>query len=477
MMWNRFSLILLGVSSVGAIAQEVPAPQDGDRAVQKSEAKSQSKAEAKKQAIQKLEEKKKEMLELRQKSAQIMARMAEAAKDGTLVNTKEGVDLLQELVNQMREVNERLMKLEEEVEDIRGWIEGQKEVLPIMTNDILNLKRHRPSMYMQFQWRTQTQPATQQSGFRNRRIRLGGQLVIDTKTSLRYSFDLGTGTNQTAVQLRNAYLVYDVIPSDTQIGFQLRGGQQPLLLGYEIERSSADREFPERARYNQLFFGGERSTGLTALYGINENVSVHAGIMNSLTYDDPEQRGFGNDSTGRKLGFTGGVRYHSETFDIGLSAFRGTRPAFAVAKGPAATDAANVVAPAVARRAYYLDMTYLPPFLNGLFLRGEYMFGRDRNNLGQTTSASRNSAASFGQVDIRGWHAVLGYNVNTRNQISFKLEQTDPNTAGTNTVIWALGLGYQYWIGPTSKLGLFVEEFREPGRKYKVWTIRSTFRF
>ena len=444
---------------------------------QKAEAPKEQKAEKKADALKKLDEKRKELSELREQSVQIMARMADAAKDGTLLKTQEGTDLLQELVNQMKEVNQRLQKVEEEIEDIKGWIEGQNEAQPIITQDIFDLKRNRGSMYMQLQYRTQTKPATQQSGFRNRRIRIGGVMTVDSKTSMRYSFDLGTGANQTAAQLRDAYLIYDVIPSDTQVGLQFRGGQQPLLLGYELERSSGDREFPERARYNQLFFDGERSTGVTGLYGLNEKTFVHAGIMNSLTYNDPEQRTFGNDSTQRNLGYAAGARYHTEQFDFGVSAFTGVRPRYAVPQGTGTGSPANVTAGAIKRKAFYVDMTLVPAALKGFFVRAEYMQGTDRDNLGQSTSSSRATAASYGRVNTKGWHTVLGYNLNTRNQVSFKLEETDPNTGIKNNVIKGIGLGYQYWIGPTSKIGFFVEEFREPGRKFKVWTIRSTFRF
>lgn len=472
---NTLFILALAVACTPAIAQEQAGGPQKTGSAESSPKKVYSDAKLKEAQV-KLAAKSAEMSDLRKQSVEIMSKMADVAKDGTLVNTKAGTDLLQELVEQMKQVNERLVKLEEEIEEIKGWIEGQNEALPIMTNDILDLKRLKNGSYMMMQFRTQTKDNTSTSGFRNRRIRLGQTLVVDPKTSFKVSFDLGTGANQTAAQLRDAFLIYDSIPSDQQVGLQFAGGQQPLKLGYELERSSSEREFPERALYNQRHFDGERSTGVNMAYGLNPNVSTNFGVFNSLTYNDPEQRAFGNDSTGRKLAVVAGVRYHADTFEVGLHGMEGYRPVFRVAQGTGGPN--NVDAPSIRRRFINLDATWLPKFLTGLTLRGEFFYGSDRNNLGASTNGtSRNSAAAFRGVYVKGFQAQAGYALDNRNQINVRYEWYDPDVNTTKNGIQGVGVGYQYALTAQTKFGLYVESFKEPTRRYNVITARTTFKF
>ena len=159
------------------------------------------------------------------------------------------------ILKRLEEIEQKLSQMQSEIADIQGWIEGQTESLMVMANDITEVKRFRASNYVQFQYRDTNEPGSSlNDAFMMRRIRVSQTNTVDPRTSIRLSFDVATGTDTLQAQLRDAQLIYDIEPSDVKVGVQLLLGQQTLPLGYELERSSAEREFPERTYYNRVMF-------------------------------------------------------------------------------------------------------------------------------------------------------------------------------------------------------------------------------
>jgi hypothetical protein len=471
LMKKSLTLILAGLAVLPVLAFA----QDAKPAT--AQEKTAPKIETKAQAADLLKVKADKMTELRDESQKVLSKMSEIKIDGS----QESARALQEMADALKTINEQLKTLQEEIEDIKGWIEGQNEALPILSQDVTDLKKNRFATYMQFQYRmtnqspTATDKTRTQSSFNFRRIRVGSTQTIDPKTSVRFSFDLATGTQQNAAQLRDGWLVYTISPAEETAGVVLRGGQFPLALGYELARSSGDRELPERSAYNVALFNGERSQGLDLTYGLNPNWTASAAVVNSLTYGDPEQSAKSPSTNGRRPAYVGALRYHDEKLDYGVSMYRGSRPIHDTGHKATSTSPAtspNVIAPEIRREFLYLDASYIGLFVPQLVLRGEYMTGKDRRNLG-----SYRVGNSYEQVSVKGWQAQATYNLSNRNQFNFRIDEYDPNTAIKNNVTKTYAAGYSYFLNPNSKIGLTLEEVRTNSDRYRIVTMRTQFRF
>ena len=464
-------LVVAAVPSIG-FGQEAPAQSTDKKAeasvpVQKQKLTKAQKAELAK----KLEAKNAEMTELREKAVVVTKNIGALASSGKLPTSDDAIKLMQDMVKQMAEISEQLKKVHDDVEGIKGWIEGQNEALPIMTNDIFDLKKNKDASYLQFQYRDTDQKGGATDGFNLRRVRIGSTQTIDPKTSLKWSFDMATGTNQTNAQLRDAFLIYDIVPSIDKVGVQLTGGQQPIPLGFELERSSSEREFPERANYNTRMFNGERSRGVNLKYGLSENTFVHLGGWDALSFNDPEQSALAPAPESR-LGMSAGVRHYGKNYDFGLSGFRAQRPEIITGTGGGAVTHARVD-----RQFVYVDGTYVGFLLPELYIRGEAMIGKDRVPVTGTPATPR------GRTDMTGYQLQLGYNINKTNQFHVRMEGFDPDTASTKNFIRGYGAAYTHYLNPNARITASHEVFEDQSRgslsqlRYGVTTFRVQFRF
>lgn len=366
------------------------------------------------------------------------------------------------ILQKLEEIERRLADMQRDIEDIQGWIEGQTESLAVMANDIVDIKRFRAGNYVQFQYRDTNEPGGAPDAFALRRVRVSQTNTIDPRTAIKLSFDVATGTDTLQAQLRDAQLVYDIEPSDVKVGVQMLLGQQPLPLGYELERSSSEREFPERTFANRTIFNGERSRGVYVRYGTGSNSLVHLGIWDALTYNDPEQRGRAP-GVGNKLAVTGGFRVYTSTYDFGISGFVGKRPAF---------TSGSQTSPEVDRRFIFADGSIVGLLNPNMFLRGEAMIGKDRV---PSTSASPTRTAT----DMLAWHVVLGYNLSSRNQLALRYESFDPDRNSNGNAVHGYGVAYIYYINPGARATASYEVLFDPTKtpnRYHTTTLRLQFR-
>lgn len=427
-------------------------------------------AEQKRELAKRLEGKAAEMEGLKDRAGAVTKRLADLAASGKLPTSDEAIKLMQQMVQEMAQIRESLAKIQGEVDGIKSWIGGQEQTSTTLAKDVQTLKKTKPSAYVQFQYRDTNQEGGSTDAFSLRRVRVGATHVVDPKASFKWSFDLATGTNQTSGQLRDAILTYDVEPNRRERpGFQILAGQQPLPLGYELARSSSEREFPERALYNQRMFGGERSRGVQLRYGIGKDTWAHLGGWNALGVNDPEQSSLGP-GPGNRLGVSAGVRYSGRNMEAGISHFSAERSSFATGSG-----SATVTHPTTDRKFTYLDANVRNVLVPGLSLRGEAMFGEDRVPVTGTPGTPRAGA------DMSGYQLQLGYDINRRNQINVRYEQFDPNVDISGNAVVGYGVAYVHQLSPGTKLTAAHEVFDDAARtsqqRYHVTTIRVQFKF
>lgn len=416
-----------------------------------------------------------EVKKLRERATTVTSKIGELASSGKLNTSDETVAALKELVQELATINEQLKKMQDEIEEIKGWIEGQNENLPIIAQDISDLKKFKNGSYMQVQFNdAQNNAGTPRpnDGFNMRRTRFSHTGTIDARTSYKMAVDFSSGSQRLGAELKDAQIIYDIEPSGDKVGTQLLAGQQNIPLGYELERSSTEREFPERTAYNRIMLAGERGRGVYVRHGINENLVVHAGTWNSLTYNDPQQteaNTFRNLS-GTRLAYSAGLKYSTPTYEFGVSGFWGYRNGITFTP----TGGTPVTTPSGDRRFMYLDAAWI---INPQWtLRGEVMLGHDRVPTFSGSGASRRTNMRFGAV--RGNHLQVSYMPNYRNTISARIEFFDPNT-GVNDNQQAWGLAWSYMFNPGMRLTFAHEVFKEQGIDVKnnQTTIRLQVRF
>ena len=398
---------------------------------------------------------------LKQRAATVTKKIGELAAVGKLPESKEGIDALGELVQELRATNEALTKVQQDVEALRAFIDGQKRTNESVQKDVSELKKIKPSFYTQFQW-TDTQSETGSSirgdGFNVRRSRFGLTYSPLPETSAKISVDFSTGSNRLAAELKDL-IITQKLGSETSALV----GQQSIPLGYEIERSSSVREMPERSLYNRRLFAGERDRGVQIRHQVGNGLIAHAGIWSGLTVNDPQQSGFQDQDM--EIGFTAGIRNDQAKYGYGISAFFGNRPGF--------TTTGGTVIPESDRFLVYLDGMYM--ISDQLTARGEVMFGKDRDPLGGTSP-------TFGdETNVLGYHAQLSYFADPKNQFTIKYENYDPDTGddvSTNRAISQLGLAYTYHFNKALKLTFSWEHPDEQGTEQKndIITVRTQFK-
>ena len=84
----------------------------------------------------------------------------------------------------------------------------------------------------------------------------GGKKMMEMASASLTRVTLELGGNDAAVILKDAILDYDMTP-DFGFGSKVSFGQMPIPIGFDLEKSDADRELPERATYNRTLFNAE----------------------------------------------------------------------------------------------------------------------------------------------------------------------------------------------------------------------------
>ncbi|MDQ2986103.1 MAG: porin [Armatimonadota bacterium] len=402
-----------------------------------------------------------EIQALKDRASSVTKKIGELAAAGNLPTNREGIDTLKALVDELKATNEVLEKVQQDVEAMRKFMQDQQKTNDGMKKDLGELKKIKASFYTQFQWTdTQSEPGAsiRGDGFNIRRSRVGLTYSPTESTSAKISFDMSTGGNRVAAELKDLIITHMLSQATSALA-----GQMTIPLGYELERSSSNREMPERSLYNRRLFAGERDRGVQLRHKLSGGWVAHAGIWSGLTLSDPQQSGFQDQDM--KVGVTVGARTDMPNYGYGISAFFGSRPSF--------TSGGGGVIPESDRTLVYLDGMYA--VTKALTARGEVMFGKDRDPLGGATPTFAD------ETNVLGYHVQLSYFASPTSQLTFKYENYDPDVddeVSTNRAISQIGLAYTYHFNKALKVTLSWEHPDEQGTEQKndIITIRTQFK-
>jgi polyhydroxyalkanoate synthesis regulator phasin len=399
---------------------------------------------------------------LETRAREVSERLGALAKSGTLPTDEKALELLQQLVDELKEIRQHLKANEERIDALRADLEARTKPVSRLQADVQGLQRTRIGGYVQFQFADNDEPGRAVEGFSARRVRLSLSHAADPRTSLRMSYELATGTAQNEARLRDASISYRAVDGPG-VGLTATAGQFSLPLGYEIARSSAEREFPERSIYVRRMFRGDRSRGVLARHALGPTSQAFLGTFNALTTEDPEHAGRLPSPQGR-LAAIGGVRHAGRDFEAGLSGMLGSRPSF---------TAGDATSPEVERRYLFADASYSGIHGGRGYVRGEAMLGNDRV---PGSSASAEAVAT----ELSGWHAQAGYRMDPRNSLHLRYEQFDPNRNSAGNTVEMHGLSYLHDFGPQTRLMIaheWVDDALRSPNRYSIWTLRVQLRF
>ena len=418
----------------------------------------------KKQVAEKVTEKQKEIKELSDRAAVVQTKMSAILASGDPTQSKEALDALRQMVEELTGINKRLGELASDIQEIKGLLKTENDSIPAMKSDISTLKNFKPSIYIQFQYRDANNTDAGgnfagQRGFQVRRAQAGFNYKIDAKNSVKFLMDASQGSDQRSFELKDAALIRELSPAGKNPASLFTAGQFATPLGYELLRSSSEREFPEYFTANRRYFGGARTRGAYASFGVGQGASVYGGLISPLTVSDAEQTG---KPTVNEVGGIVGARHTTKKTDFGVGYFAGRRPM--VGTDPTKSVSAD-------RRFFYLDGSLID-FIPGMTARFEVISGHDR--LPSATAKLDDG------TPLTAYQLLLSYRLNPSNLLFTRYGMTDPDTSSDGNAISEFGFGWRYYLAPTAFVTLSWEQFNDPALfndRYHVTTLRYTFKF
>ncbi len=382
--------------------------------------------------------------------------------------------------------------IHEQVEEVKGAVEGLQETSTEVKNILDVLRRIKVSGYLQAQHRSTdilnqpysigqfsggAFPGNVKNQFQLRRGRLKVN-YDNVLTQAVFQLDIVP----TGVIVKDAYLSF-VEPWLQSVGVQAGIFDRPF--GYEVSLSSGNRESPERSRLFQTLFPGERDLGAKLFFapqlGALTFLRADLGVFNGTGGTANEFDNF-KDVIGR-VGAQFPLDDISAEIDLGVSGYFGkvrnnTKDLFV--NGESANGAKGFirisdtlnVGEGVARRYWGTDVqVYLDvPSVGGLIVRGEYIFGKQPGTSSTTVSPATQPATALYKRSIAGWYVNLVQNVGDENQVILKYDVYDPNTNVTASDFTTLsnltvadikystiGLGFIHHWDATVKFVLYYE--------------------
>lgn len=280
-----------------------------------------------------------------------------------------------------------------------------------------------------------TFPANTKNLFQVRR----GRIKVNYDNNLT-QFVIQIDAIQTGFTTKDAYLSI-VEPWTKSVGLQMGIFNRPF--GYEIEYSSSNRESPERSRFTQTLFPGERELGAKLFYApqmgpltmFRADVGLFNGsgptaneydnfkeVIGHLVYQLPFEQANAELDMGVS-GYFGAVRNNTKFLYKA-----GDLPSGA--KGFIADSTASNLNDGVGRTYVGFDAQfyYDVPSVGGAILRGEYVFGKQPGTSSTSVSASAQPATPIYQREFAGWYVYYIQNIGSKEQIVVKYDVFDPNT-------------------------------------------------
>lgn len=334
--------------------------------------------------------------------------------------------------------------------------------------------------------------------------------VRRARLSLKNGFDRGRFAlsldgGQNAVTVKDAYFDLFLAKSRGQRqGLTLRSGQFLRPFGFEIERASAEREFPERPAAWGVLFPGNRDQGFDLSIGAAPSLLLNVAIVNGggtsssgLSFRDADDR---KDWIAR-------VRYasFSPRIDLAASIYRGRQTIAGAAAIPAQTgfvdangdgvrnqcEATVVVSPGksatppidAARNRWSLAINVFDLF--GGTARAELLGARD-------LTGEANAGSAQAEAPVRAWHASYVHPIGKAYGLGVRYDSFDPDTSdairrggdGERTTLGAVAL---FDLEEQVRLSLTVERpwataydgaaGRAKKTRHDLWTFQAQYRF
>jgi len=325
----------------------------------------------------------------------------------------------------------------QQLEDVRGRLEGMNEQLQTLQSDTDKLKKFKFSGYLQARWETAENkndsvritgtplaftPANSER-FYIRRGRL--KLTYDSSPLSQAVVYFDGGTDRT-IRLLEAYVTL-LDPWTPLHQHALTMGQMNVAFGYEIERSSSVRELPERSRAENVLFAGERDRGVKIVSQWTPQFETVVGVLNGGGVNQPD---FPNTDPTRQKDILARARFSQGTVDGAVSYYDG-RNVTPLTGPDVLTDKTRLGLDA--------QVYYALPVLGGGSLKGEYYRGKEINPDSVRTMTTSSSASprlllsgadpTHFATNFLGWYAMWVQSLGERLQLAARYDVYDPNDA------------------------------------------------
>ena len=308
--------------------------------------------------------------------------------------------------------------------------------------------------------------------------------------------------------------IYLVVRDPWTQTLSLTGGVFNRPFGYEIAYSSSARESPERARFTQTLFPGERDLGwMLTIQGPKTS------SWNFLKIQGGFFAGNGiNPETDKKKDFIGQISISKSALDerikygIGASYYNGgvyqpTAALYNMSNGVYVKDASAVEIGKFAKRQYFgLDAQFTVQSALGITtLRGEYLTGKQPSTAGSPNSFQVLPTTDLYMRDVKGAYVYFIQGIaGTKHQFVVKYDMFDPNTKVSGNEIGAgaltdvkttagdlkyttIGIGWIYAYDSTLKLMAYYDMVKNETStnlkgysqdlKDNVFTLRLQYKF
>ena len=383
-----------------------------------------------------------------------------------------------------------------QLEDLRGKLDGMTEQVQTLQTDTDKLKKFKFSGYVQARYETAENSSDS--------VRVAGSPAVLTPASvdrfyirrgrLKMTYDSSPlsqavvyfdGGQDRTFRLLEAYITL-LDPWTVLHSHALTVGQMNVPFGYEIERSSSVREFPERSRAENVLFSGERDRGIKLVSQWTPKLETVIGVFNGGGINQPD---FPNSDPTRAKDLVARARWSQGIFDAAVSYFLGknttplTGPDIETDKTRLGLDG-----------QFYYEL----PQLGGGSLRGEFYGGKNANAdsvkalVAAATSANPVTLLKAGAnpehlaTDFTGWYAMWVQNLGEKFQMALRFDAFDPNTDLDHDQFERTSLGLHYFYDGFTRLTVSYDipktdrslgggQFDDP--KDNLWTLQLQHKF
>jgi hypothetical protein len=354
----------------------------------------------------------------------------------------------------------------ERVTALQGQVDGMAEQVQTLQGDMDKLKKLKLSGYVQVRWETAenksdsvqvTGPGPTITPANNERfyIRRGRFKATYDSSPLSQEvlyFDGSSSGSSINVRLLEAYVtLFD--PWTVLHRHAVTIGQISVPFGYEIERSSSERELPERSRAETVLFPGERDRGVKLVSQWTPQVETVVGIFNG---DGINSVDYPTADPSSDKDFIARVRGSLGWADAAVSWYGG-RATTALTGPDVETD----------KTRFGLDAQtfYEMPTLGGGSFRGELYRGTDVNAdsvtkltttpVGAGTSGRVLKPGAVGShlaTEFIGWYLMWVQNLGERTQFAARVDTYDPNLDLDHDQYWRTSLCVNWFFDGFTRL-------------------------